>query len=241
MSASAEMLGGAELIEELGQRDAAAPQSAILGETDAWNPENFAREQIRSLVRRVFFSSAVGSVRQVVFSAAGPNGDVANICDRVGQALALETAADIAIVGRRPGEEKMVRGPRIVGNAAIKSCSIKSWSIQTATNVWHVPEFEVRDCGEGSRCGRYWLSCLAELRNEFEYTVIQGPAAGISSEAALLGALADGIILVLGANSTRKAAARKIKNTLEGSRSRILGTVLRERSFPIPEQIYRRL
>jgi Mrp family chromosome partitioning ATPase len=57
----------------------------------------------------------------------------------------------------------------------------------------------------------------------------------------LLGELADGIILVLGANSTRKAAARKIKNTLEGSRSRILGTVLRERTFPIPEQIYRRL
>jgi hypothetical protein len=239
MSANAEMLGGAELSERVAQE--AAAQVAIRGETEAWSPENFAREQIRGLVRRVFFSGAARPVRQVVFSAAGTNGDVANICDRVGRALALETSADIAIVGRWPGEEKMMRGPRIVANATIKSCSIKSWSIQTATNVWHVPELEVSDCGEGSRCGRYWLSCLAELRNEFEYAVIQGPAAGISSEAALLGELADGIILVLGANSTRKAAARKIKNTLEGSRSRILGTVLRERTFPIPEQIYRRL
>ena len=82
---------------------------------------------------------------------------------------------------------------------------------------------------------------LVELRNEFEYSVIHGPAAGISSEAALLGELADGIILVLGANSTRRATARKIKDTLEATRSRILGTVLSERTFPIPERIYRRL
>jgi Mrp family chromosome partitioning ATPase len=104
-----------------------------------------------------------------------------------------------------------------------------------------VPEFGVRECGEESGTGRYWLSCLAELRNEFEYAVIHGPAAGISSEAALLGQLADGIILVLEAHSTRKATARKIKETLEGAQSRILGTVLSKRTFPVPERIYRRL
>lgn len=235
MSAKAEMLAGAELIEELGQ-DAREPHTAIPDVAGEWNPENYAREQIRGLVRRTFFSSTVQPVRQVVFSAAEPDGDVTDICDRVGQALALETSADIAIVARRQDDEKTVRRTHVVGDAAIKSRSI-----QIAANVWRVPELEVSDSGAESRCGRYWLSCLAELRNEFEYAVIQGPAAGRSSEAALLGELADGIILVLGAGSTRKAAARKIKNTLEASRSRILGTILRERSFPIPEQIYRRL
>jgi Mrp family chromosome partitioning ATPase len=80
-----------------------------------------------------------------------------------------------------------------------------------------------------------------ELRNEFEYAVIEGPVAAISSEAALLGQLTDGIILVVGAHSTRKATARKIKETLEGAQSRILGTVLSDRRFPIPEKIYSRL
>jgi len=86
-----------------------------------------------------------------------------------------------------------------------------------------------------------WLSCLLELRTEFEYVVIQGPVAAISSEAALLGQLTDGLILVLGAHSTRRATARKIKEILERSQSRILGTVLSERRFPIPERIYSRL
>jgi hypothetical protein len=236
MSANADVWGGCEPIDSPAQ-ETTLRQVEVFCEASVWNPEDFAREQIRGLVRRVFFASGSQPVKQVVFSAAGPHTDVANICDQVGQALALETQADIAVVGREPGlEEKHQSGPRFVGNA-----TIKSRATQTGLNLWRVPRFEVREGGEESGTGRYWLSCLAELRNEFEYAVIHGPAAGTSSEAALLGQLADGIILVLGAHSTRKATARKIKETLEGAQSRILGTVLSERRFPVPERIYRRL
>jgi hypothetical protein len=232
MSANADVLRS-ELIGSAGQ-ETGLPQVEIFCEPSDWNPKDFAREQIRGLVQRVFFGGG-RPVKQVVFSAAGPGPDVANICDQVGQALALETDADIAIVEREQRAGGMEQAdPRYVG-------AIKSWSSQTAINLWRVPEFGLRECGEEAGTGRYWLSCLAELRNEFEYAVIHGPAAGISSEAALLGQLADGIILVLGAHRTRRATARKIKETLEGAQSRILGTVLSERTFPVPERIYRRL
>jgi len=52
---------------------------------------------------------------------------------------------------------------------------------------------------------------------------------------------ADGIILVVSAHRTRRIAARKIKEVLEAAQARILGTVLSDRIFPIPEGIYRRL
>ncbi len=232
MSANAETLAGSELIGALAQ-DKAPPQVPILAEARDWNPENFAREQIRSLVRRIFFANGARAVRQVVFSAAGTNQDITDICNRVGQALALETTADVAILG--PKVEERIIKPRTV------SSSIKSRSTQIAANLWHVSEFEVSECGERPRTGSGWISSLTQLRNEFEYAVIQGPAAGLWSEVALLGELADGIVLVLGANRTRKATARQIKHTLETMRSRILGTVLTERAFPIPEWIYRRL
>jgi hypothetical protein len=234
MSANVEVLRSSELIGSAAQETALVDVSC---ERDDWNPEDFAREQIRGLVRRVFFASGVRPVKQVVFSAAEPHTDVAGICDQVGQALALETNAHIAVVGREPWSGEMGRSrSRDLGSAAIKS-----WSTQRALNLWRVPEFGLRECGEESGTGPYWVSCLAELRNEFEYAVIHGPAAGTSSEAALLGQLSDGIILVLGAHSTRRAAARKIKETLEGAQSRILGTVLSDRRFPVPERIYRRL
>jgi Mrp family chromosome partitioning ATPase len=97
------------------------------------------------------------------------------------------------------------------------------------------------EVSHGSGPGLHWLRWLEELRNEFEFVVIQGPAAGASSEAALLGQLTDGIILVLDARSTRRAAARMAKETLDAAQCRILGTVLTQRMFPIPERIYRRL
>jgi Mrp family chromosome partitioning ATPase len=52
---------------------------------------------------------------------------------------------------------------------------------------------------------------------------------------------ADGIILVLSAQRTRRIMARKIKGMLEAAQARILGTVLSDRVFPIPDGIYRRL
>jgi Mrp family chromosome partitioning ATPase len=52
---------------------------------------------------------------------------------------------------------------------------------------------------------------------------------------------ADGIILVLSASNTRRVVARKIKEMLDATHARVLGTVLTDRIFPIPERIYRRL
>jgi len=236
MSANVDVLRRSELIGS-SAREAELPQFRVACETSDWNPEDFAREQIRGLVRRVFFTSGVNPVKQVVFSAADPNTDVAHVCDKVGRALALETPADVAIVYREHQVGQMPRSYLRHGNGI----AIKSGKTQAAINLWRVPGFGFRECGEESGTRPYWLSRLAELRNEFEYSIVHGPVAGTSSESAVLGQLTDGIILVLGAHRTRRATACKIKETLESAQARILGTVLSERTFPVPEWIYRRL
>jgi hypothetical protein len=207
----------------------------VLGERPAWNPEVFAREQIRGLVRQVFFSSRLPPARQVVFSAAEPQIEVAGICERVGWALAQETSASIAIVGREhpTATVEWRDGGRI--------SPVKSRSTHVASNLWRVWGVASAEEENEFRSARGWLSGLTELRGEFEYAVIHGPPAGSSSEAALLGRLTDGIVLVLGAHSTRRVTARKIKQALEASEVTILGTVLSERTFPIPAGIYQRL
>jgi len=236
MSINANVLPRSGLI---GTETTALPQALADCPTHGFSPENFAREQIRGLVRRVFFTNKGASVKQVVFSAAEPDTDVSVICDQVGQALALETSADIAVVSRSFPDSGIDRGQGYPASRV--TAAIKSWSTQLAINLWRVPEAGLRELFQESATSQYWISSLAELRKHFEYVVIHGPAAGISSDSALLAQLTDGIILVLEAHSTRRASARKIKETLEGTDSRILGTVLSERTFPIPEMIYRRL
>lgn len=73
-----------------------------------------------------------------------------------------------------------------------------------------------------------------DLRQSFDYTLIHGPASGTRTEAALLGSLCDGVVLVVEANSTRRVAAQKVKERLHSANARLLGAVLSQRTFPIP-------
>ncbi len=236
MSASVGILKASDVIGAVAREATSkvAPQEVISPGPRFWKPGEFAREQIRGLVRQIFFSGP-RSAKQVVFSAAEPHIDISPICDQVARALALETRLPVALMGRDRAQEET--SDASCGELA----SIKSPFNQLASNLWYV---ERSHSGEGENqpgSVLHWLSCLAELRTEFGFAVIEGPVAGISSEAALLGHMTDGIILVLGAHRTRKATAQKIKQSLEGAQSRILGTVLSERRFPMPEGIYSRL
>jgi capsular exopolysaccharide synthesis family protein len=81
---------------------------------------------------------------------------------------------------------------------------------------------------------------LAELKAEFDYVLIDAPPVSLYADAALLGRLADGVVLVVQANSTRREVVRKTKERLESAKLRLLGAVLNKRRFPIPEFVYRR-
>jgi Mrp family chromosome partitioning ATPase len=57
----------------------------------------------------------------------------------------------------------------------------------------------------------------------------------------LLSRWTDGVVLVLEANATRRDAARRVKEILDAANVSVLGVVLNNRTFPIPDVLYRRL
>jgi len=220
--------------EQVPSEERSAPQ------VGGWNPEDFAREQIRGLVRQVFFPHVGRPVRQVVFSALDPETDVRTICRQVGETLALETEGSIAIVGEYPQllqdaetyEAKVTE--RLAQDA---STPLRQTATRVGGNLWLAP-------GAGKNEGIATASLhsyLGDVRRQFEYSIVEAPPAGESNEATAMAQFADGIILVVSASHTRRAAARKIKEALEEAQARLLGAVLSDRTFPIPEGIYRRL
>jgi Mrp family chromosome partitioning ATPase len=68
--------------------------------------------------------------------------------------------------------------------------------------------------------------------------LIDAPGTIVCGDAAILGQVADAAVLVIEANSTRRLSARKAKEALDAAGVRLLGTVLHNRSFPIPETLY---
>jgi hypothetical protein len=206
--------------------------------TRGWDPENFAREQIRGLVRRVFFSNAIRPVRQVVLAALDPETELRNLCRSVTESLANQTASSVAIVGDYPRVVQTPQADAEEREDAMPVMPLHRIAHRCGTNQWLVP------CGTdpdhaGSSAALH--SYLGQVRREFEYSVVQAPLLGESDEAIAMAQFADGIILVLSARYTRRATARRVKNALEAVQARILGSVLCDRLFPIPDALYRRL
>lgn len=221
------------------EREESRPQEKSLRLARGWDPETFAQEQIRGLVRKVFLSNAARPVRQIVLSAVEPETDVRSICRRVGETLAQETLGHVAVVG----EDWQVphdtdHESRSEERAEFPGMPLHRIATRVQGNLWLVP-------GAASERGRDTTaslhSYLGEVRREFEYSIVEGRPAGESNETAVMAQFSDGIILVLSAQRTRRATAYKIKEMLEGAQANLLGTVLSDRLFPVPEAIYRRL
>jgi hypothetical protein len=222
----------------------------------AWNQEDFAREQILGLVRQVFLGNAPGNsvgswaqpVRQVVFSAMEREADLHAICRQVGGALAQQSDGTVGILARdvrsvidpeiRRGPTSERRSERISERRTDQAgMPLRRIGTRVRGNFWLVPPLG----GEGVVTASLLHSYVSEMRREFEYSIIEAPPVGESHDATAMAQFADGIILVLSAHRTRRVTACKVKEMLEAAQVRILGTVLGERLFPIPNEIYRRL
>ena len=201
-----------------------------------WDPQTFARQQIQGLVRQLFFSDTARPIRQVVFSAVG-EGDLRNLCRSAGESLVMQTQEAVAVVGQYP---RLLResGSKTFNRAEMDAAMpLRQISAHVRANLWLVPDGRI---GGVQAASASLHSYLAEVRRQFEYSIVQAPSAA-SEETTLLAQFADGIVVVVSEHQTRRAAACQIKTALEAAHVRILGAVLINRVFPIPEAIYRRL
>jgi hypothetical protein len=204
-----------------------------------WNPEDFAEEQIRGLVRQLFILGAPRPARHVVFSPVAIY-DCAPLCLKAAVALAIQITGTVGLVApaRRDRREPNIASEHKRSRADFPS--LRECSEQLSTRLWHVPYEIFGTLSEPQSAD--WLEIIVKnLHLEFDYTIVNGPPTGLDTEAALLGRLSDGIVLVVEANSTRRAAAQIAKQNLRRCDARLLGTVLVERTFPVPDVIYQRL
>jgi Mrp family chromosome partitioning ATPase len=79
------------------------------------------------------------------------------------------------------------------------------------------------------------------LSAEFDYVLFDVAPLNGSNHGVILGHLSDGVVIVLKAHATRRDSTRETIQGLQASRVKVLGAVLNQRTFPIPERIYNRL
>ena len=214
------------------------PQLQLRRPPTIWSAERFGQDQLQGLVRQLFVSANGKSVRHVLFSAMDAETDTGLLTQSVAEALAIERIGNVAVMARHPQLSRELSLPGEVRREDRRSQTtpLRQSSFRLKENLWLVPN-TVED--RPSSAPKLHAS-LCGLRREFDYSIVEGPVAD-SHEALALAQLVDGVVLVLSARYTRRASARNVKRSVESANARILGTVLVDRVFPIPENIYRRL
>jgi polysaccharide biosynthesis transport protein len=208
----------------------------------AWDAGRFADEQIQKLVRQVFFPGWPKPARHVVFAAVDEDADLAGVCLNVGEALTQHVEGRVGVI------ETTLEMPEFENVFGVKSAtlaarenlnSMRSAAHQISNRLWLVPPtsfWGTENISVGSL-----ENTLNQVRHDFDYAVLHASPAAISSEAAVLGHMCDGVVLVLKAHTTHRVVAQKVKETLQAANVRVLGAILSGRTFPIPESLYRRL
>lgn len=212
-----------------------APQLKLHRPWTRWSAESFGQAQLQGLVRQLFLSPHRKSVRQVLFSAIDRETDIGSFSQLVGEALALEKVGSVAVMGRYPQFSHEPLEVRREGRRCDMT-ALRQAGLRVKENLWLVPDI----VGDGLSAPPKLQANICGLRREFDYSILEAPVAD-SHEFLATAQIVDGVVLVLSARYTRRATARNVKHSLESVGARVLGTVLLDRDFPIPENIYRRL
>lgn len=205
----------------------------------------FADEEVLKLVRHLFLATDPGGrniPRRVVLCGVDRSDGSNLLCAKIGRCLASQVESSVCVVDanvRNPADGLFDLGP-LESPMVSGSGNTGSGLHRVAGNLWLL-SVDVHAENRGVPALEQVRAGIRDLGPEFAYVVISAPPAGLSSDAALLGQIADGVVLVLEANSTRRETAKKAKEALESADVRVVGMVLNNRTFPIPEKIYHRL
>ena len=214
---------------------------------DRVDTEAIFREEEIKLVQRVFPEGAQDSPRVALFSSIEGEPGGAAICARTAEILAARGEGPVCVVDANFGSPSLhryfgVENDRGLAEAARELGPIHGFVRQIPEpDLWLLPsgktsaELSFPAIAEGLRAR------IFELKGAFRRVVIHAGLLRRETSGMLMSRWTDGVVLILEANSTRRDTAKRAKEILRAANVDLLGIVLNNRRFPIPEAIYRRL
>jgi len=234
-----EMMGGTRLIL------ANPPTAPAISKHKPISTNKLMREELVKLAQRLFLLP--GAFKSIVFSGIDQDNGCDRVCAQVGEILDNQAPRSICLVDAnfpRPSLHEYfdVSNDGGLTDAVLQSGPVTDYARRLrGANLWLVPAGTI---------GSEWPTLvnsdrmrvrIQELCDLYDHVLIAAPPIAMYVDALHLGKLVDGMVLVLQANTTRRETARKVKQEMEAASVRLLGAVLNERTFPIPESIYSRL
>ena len=200
------------------------------------------REQLK-LVLRIFPVNTQSTLQLVLFSSLESEAAACSITARTAEILAARAEGPVCVVDtnfqsplvhryfgieNRRGFSESLSCPGPVQNFAVHLSNSDLWVMPVGSTFAQLGVPEISKCVS---------SRMMELRTLFKYIVVSCPLF-LERVPALQSFAADGTVLIVEANTTRRQTVREVMDELQISGARVLGVVLNNRTFPIPDAIY---
>lgn len=218
--------------------------AAVATSRSALHTSHGMRQHLAALVERIFLPVQGEPTRRVAFSAVGTGATSGAITAAAAEMLAQQTTATVCAVDANFGapslyEHFRVRNAPGLAEALASDGPVAESARQLQRNLWVVPAGMVN--GRPSFAADDVRARMTQLIAQFDYVLVDAEPFARADDAAGLAPLVGGVILVIAAESTRRESARCAAQILHGSGAVVMGAVLTNRRFPIPDGIYRLL
>jgi Mrp family chromosome partitioning ATPase len=251
MSRNFELLHEAGKVQELLRQrlvEQAGPTPILLDPgTPALQIEGRARDEVSKLVQRLFLTPGPRRPRQVVFAGIEPGSGSSWVAAHAADILASQVQGSVCVVDCDAVSPSLHRAFKVQNHYGLADALLGGEPIRQYVQQLTRPNLWLLSCGLVNEKSQQMLTLeamrrrMSELRAEFDYVLLDAAPISASNHCAVLGSWCDGIALVLRANFSSRKTARQVLKDLEAANAPVIGAVLNQRTFPIPEGIYNRL
>lgn len=205
------------------------------------DPKSPVSEAYRILRTNIQFSSLDNPMKTIVVTSAGPGEGKTTSIINLGVAMAQSGSRVLLIDGdlRKPQIHKTFDAFNRLG---LTDVLVKGLDYREGVSPTYIEGLEILPAGtippnpsELLASGKM-EQLLGEIREDYDFILIDTSPAAIVTDASILSALVDGTLLVCASGQVSVDGAKRAKELLEGVNSNIIGIILNK--FPVNRKDY---
>src|SRR5215218_2033788 len=193
-------------------------------------PRGAASEDYRSLRTSLLYSLVDTPPKVVVVTSAGPSEGKSTTCANLGVVLAQVDKQTLIVDCdmRKPTIHKIF-GLRNLGglvNVLAGEHGLHEVCQEALPGLKAITTGPIPPNPAELLSSRRFSELLNQAREEFDFVLLDAPPVGIVSDPTIAATQAEGVLLVIDSQSTRKGSVRQAMHSLEGVGANVIGTVM---------------
>jgi polysaccharide biosynthesis transport protein len=207
------------------------------------DPKSIAAECCRSIRTNILFMSPDRPTRTIVVTSPSPQEGKTTTAINLGVTMA-EAGGRVLIVDTDMRRPRLHRSFGVPNQTGISSVIVGKVTLQEAIKRTDVPNLDVLPCGpvppnpsELLHTERF-NAVLADCARLYDRIILDSPPTSAVTDPAVLGNLADGVVLVVKAGETTRDSAAHARRQLVSAKARLLGVIVNAIDFSNPAYGY---